>query len=58
MQERLKDFISSAYDPDDLVNALEIDIDDLIEVLWNDILEKREQLGFTDEPQENDNDEY
>lgn len=55
MQERLKDFILSAYDPDDLVNALEIDIDDLVEVLWNEILEKREELGFNDE-QENEDD--
>ena len=54
MEEKLKEFITSAYDPDDLVNALEIDIDDMIEAFWNNILDNREQLGFKDEEQTDD----
>jgi len=49
MDEMLRAYVSGAFDPDDLVNALEIDIERLMDLLWTEILEHQEQLGFNTE---------
>ena len=40
-EEGLREYIRSAYDPDDLVNILEIDIETIMDLLWTEIQDKQ-----------------
>lgn len=46
--EELRAYLVSAYDPDDLVNALEIDIEELVDILWIEILQRQDKLYYVD----------
>lgn len=47
--DELRRHILHTFDPDDLVNALELDIEVLVELLWSEILENREKLYYITE---------
>ena len=52
--DELRNYIRHGFDPDDLVNALELDIDELIDILWVEIVDRQHKLYFIEREQGED----